>query len=163
VLNIDLATSSLERLDILDHRTSSLASESAIIRGSVSNVEQQAGEILQVQTNLKYQKACEWLSAPNPIIEYSKALKDHYPGTISWFVNSEETFKSWKTLSRSTYWIRGKPGCGKTVLSSVIISHLKEKVLPIDNGSLAYFFFNTNDRPKTKVEGLVRSLAFQPS
>ncbi|EPE28002.1 Ankyrin repeat-containing protein [Glarea lozoyensis ATCC 20868] len=161
VLNIDLTASALERLEILDNRTSSLVSESASIRGSVSNVERQAGEILQVQTDSKYQKACEWLSAPNPIIEYSKALKDHHPGTISWFVNSEETFESWKTLSRSTYWIHGKPGCGKTVLSAVIISHLKENVLPINNGSLAYFFFNTNDRPKTKVEGLVRSLAFQ--
>lgn len=47
------------------------------------------------------------------------------------------------------------------MLSAVIIRHLKENVVAIENSALAYFFFNFNDKAKTKVDKLVRSLVLQ--
>lgn len=161
VLKIDLVTSSLEKLEILDQRTSSLASDSAVIRASAEHNVQQASEILQCQQEQKYQKACKWLSAPSPFIDYNRAIREHHPGTGLWFLDCNEQFASWKTSFKSAYWIHGKPGCGKTVLSAVIIRHLKESVVAIENTTLAYFFFNFNDKAKTKVDKLVRSLVLQ--
>ncbi|CAO2649247.1 Nn.00g066320.m01.CDS01 [Neocucurbitaria sp. VM-36] len=161
-LNIDIASASLEKLDALEHRTASLASDSLVIRSTLDHSAQQTGQILQAQRDLEYEKACAWLAASNPFIEYIKALNEHHPGTGSWFLESE-IFQSWETSPGRTCWIHGKPGCGKTVLSSVIVRQLKDHVLRSTNSALAYFFFNFNDKTKTKVHKVIRSLILQIS
>jgi Cdc6-like AAA superfamily ATPase len=55
-------------------------------------------------------------------------------------------------------WLHGIPGCGKTILSSTIISHLEESSL---TQPLLYFYFDFNDPGKQTLENLVRALVNQ--
>ncbi|RHZ74957.1 hypothetical protein CDV55_109120 [Aspergillus turcosus] len=159
-LNIDLATSSLEKLEIIDGRTDNLVSECSLIRQTVTSISRQGNEIVRSECDAMYQRACEWLSAPNPFIDYTRAINEHHPGTGSWFLEDEQ-FLNWTRSTNSFYWIFGKPGCGKTVLSALIIRHLKECILNAEKALTGFFFFNTNDKPKTKVDKLLRSLTLQ--
>ncbi|THX46709.1 Pfs, NACHT and ankyrin domain protein [Aureobasidium pullulans] len=62
----------------------------------------------------------QWLSAPDPSIDYHEALEKRHDGTGLWFLESD-VFLDWKTRPHSFLWLCGIPGCGKTVLSSSLI------------------------------------------
>ncbi|PSN67501.1 hypothetical protein BS50DRAFT_393364 [Corynespora cassiicola Philippines] len=83
------------------------------------------------------QEIQNWLQPP---VHYQDAMEKSFAsresGTCDWIYNSS-TFQTWLNqedssvfhqkppmLSRSVFWIRGNPGCGKTVLASSIIQHL---------------------------------------
>ncbi|KAH0372123.1 purine and uridine phosphorylase, partial [Aureobasidium melanogenum] len=66
----------------------------------------------------------DWLSAPDPSTNYTNALEKRHPDTGLWFIDGE-AFERWKGQPNSFLWLHGIPGCGKTVLSSTIIQHLK--------------------------------------
>ena len=102
-----------------------------------------------------------WLSAPDPSINYENALGSRQHGTGLWFLNSEE-YIEWKTNNPSPIWLYGIPGCGKSVLASGIIHDL----LQLDEQRVGkivviYFFFNFSDEEKQKPHMMLRSLVNQ--
>ena len=50
--------------------------------------------------------AVEWLSPPDPSMNYNSAREMRHKGTTTWFVESS-TYKYWKK-SGSLFWIHGK-------------------------------------------------------
>ncbi|KAI4723935.1 hypothetical protein E4T49_08334 [Aureobasidium sp. EXF-10728] len=98
-----------------------------------------------------------WLSAPEPSTNHNKALEQHYDGTGLWFIQGP-VFREWKKQTDSFLWLYGIPGCGKTVLSSTIIRHLKQNATcqPV-----LYFYFDFNDECKQSLDDLLRSLIEQ--
>ena len=52
------------------------------------------------------QEAVNWLSPPDPSVNYYIARDTHHKGTTKWFIESS-TFKDWKK-SGSLLWIHGK-------------------------------------------------------
>ncbi|CAD0088333.1 unnamed protein product [Aureobasidium mustum] len=100
----------------------------------------------------------DWLSAPDPSTNYSTALETRHEGTGVWFTHGE-AFERWKRQPNSFLWLHGIPGCGKTVLSSTIIEHLKSDIKP--NQPLLYFYFAFNDQNKQTLENMLRSLTNQ--
>lgn len=107
----------------------------------------------------QFRKINDWLSPPDPSTNFVKAQKMHYEGTGLWFLESE-LFQQWKSGSRQHLWLYGIPGCGKTVLSSTIIDHLRHN----QEGSSTLvldFFFDFSDTRKQSVDQLVRSLVAQ--
>ncbi|CAI0648056.1 unnamed protein product [Colletotrichum noveboracense] len=106
------------------------------------------------------EKMYTWLSAPDPSVNYHTALSQRHAGTCNWFLHSEQ-YDRWKTESVSSLWIYGGPGCGKTILSSVIISDLK--AFEDDTQHLLFFFFSFTDSKKQSQDGALRSLASQLS
>jgi hypothetical protein len=52
------------------------------------------------------QQAEEWLSPPDPSVNYYVARDAHHEGTTTWFIESS-TFNDWKE-SGSLLWIHGK-------------------------------------------------------
>jgi hypothetical protein len=101
----------------------------------------------------------QWLSAPDPAVNYQKALKQRQHGTGLWFLEGER-YASWKMDATSFLWLYGIPGCGKTILSSTILQNL----LDCDNDSrhvTAYFYFDFNDVQKQYAEPMLRSLVCQ--
>ncbi|KAH9226898.1 hypothetical protein K456DRAFT_1754459 [Colletotrichum gloeosporioides 23] len=106
------------------------------------------------------EKMYTWLSAPDPSVNYHTALSQRHAGTCNWFLHSEQ-YDRWKTESVSSLWIYGGPGCGKTILSSVIISDLK--AFEDDTQHLLFFFFSFTDSKKQSLDGALRSLASQLS
>lgn len=97
-----------------------------------------------------------WLSPPEPLINHNKARRQHYEGTGSWFLQSE-SFRIWNSQRNSFLWLYGKPGCGKTVISSTIIRHLER----LSIGPLLYFYFDFANAEKQTLRGAVCSLITQ--
>jgi Cdc6-like AAA superfamily ATPase len=100
----------------------------------------------------------DWLSAADPFVNYANALAKRHKETGLWFTEGQ-TFADWKKQSRSFFWLHGIPGCGKTVLSSTIIEHLKSTTT--SSQVLLYFYFDFNDTKKQSLESMLRSLINQ--
>ncbi|KAI4727064.1 Pfs, NACHT and ankyrin domain protein [Aureobasidium sp. EXF-10728] len=100
----------------------------------------------------------DWLSAPDPRSNYTDALRKRHERTGLWFLDGE-VFTKWKRQTGSFLWLHGIPGCGKTILSSTIIEHLKKDTT--SGQVLLYFYFSFNDPRKQSFEDMVRSLVSQ--
>lgn len=71
----------------------------------------------------------------------------------------------WKSSGKSSLWLYGSAGCGKTVLSSSIIETLLEsRTASIDStrhSTVLYFYFDFNDVNKQSLDAALRSLIHQ--
>lgn len=85
--------------------------------------------------------------------------------TCSWFT-SGNSFQAWRdnqgidghadTAVSSIFLIEAEPGAGKSVLASQVIKNLQAL-----NRDCSYYFFDSQDRQKSTLRRLFRSLAFQ--
>jgi nucleoside phosphorylase len=117
------------------------------------------GQVEQLDPEMpeKQSRIFEWLSAPDPSTNHTKALNKHHGGTGLWFIQGD-TFNEWKRLPGSFLWLHGISGCGKTVLTSTIIEHLlRETTCQV----LLYFYFDSNDTYKRSLDSLLRSFVIQ--
>ncbi|KAJ7439220.1 ankyrin repeat-containing domain protein [Mycena latifolia] len=64
----------------------------------------------------------EWLQPPNPP-RHGPPTEPACPGTGTWFLESD-VYLRWRTNVPSVLWCRGKPGVGKSILSSVVLQDL---------------------------------------
>ncbi|KAL1850813.1 hypothetical protein Plec18167_002552 [Paecilomyces lecythidis] len=100
-----------------------------------------------------------WMSAPNISTNLNNAVTKRFPGTGSWLLDCE-AFQQWKSGDRRALCIFGKPGCGKTILSSTIIEHLHAEA--DQSGEVVLeFFFDFQDINKQSVDKMARSLILQ--
>lgn len=107
-------------------------------------------------------KIHRWLSAPDPWLNYKKALKERQAGTGTWFTESKQ-YVHWKTEPDSFLWLHGIPGCGKTILSSTIIEDVFYHCHHDPTKAVVYFYFDFNDDEKQQPEKMIRSLITQLS
>ena len=102
----------------------------------------------------------------NPQDTFDKIKKERLPGTGDWICD-ESLFKSWVNKTIPVLWISGIPGAGKSFLSSVMISYLKEQFPSgVHNGaqvSVGYFFFKDSNPRMRSFHQALRDLAFQIS
>lgn len=113
--------------------------------------------VQNLQTSAHFEDIIKWLSAPDPSINFNKARELHQSGTGQWLLDSPK-YRSWKVDTGSFLWLYGRPGCGKTILSSTIIANLKEDMT---SQTLLYFYFNFTDVEKRSTDKAVRSLIEQ--
>jgi len=79
-------------------------------------------------------------------------------GSCEWVLEYETfaTFLASNSKKSQIFWCTGRPGCGKSVLSSFIIQHL------MDNDSrVAFYFFRFGDHLKNNISILLMSIAYQ--
>lgn len=57
----------------------------------------------------------------------------------------------------------GIPGCGKTILCSTVIEHVRDLSKQRDNFGFAYFYFDFNDERKQTVDGFLSFVLMQLS
>ncbi|KAJ9269877.1 hypothetical protein DTO212C5_4051 [Paecilomyces variotii] len=100
-----------------------------------------------------------WMSAPDVSTNLNDAISKRFQGTGSWLLNCK-SFQEWKFGSKRALCIFGKPGCGKTILSSTVIEHLHAEA---DQSSevVLEFFFDFRDINKQTVDKMTRSLIMQ--
>lgn len=103
-------------------------------------------------------KIDSWLLPPDPSTNLNKATEQRHASSGSWLLKST-AFAEWKAKKNSFLWLHGKPGCGKTVLSSTVISYLKRSIQP--SQPVIYFFFDFADTSKQSFEKMIRSLISQ--
>ncbi|KAH9178027.1 hypothetical protein EDB89DRAFT_1299113 [Lactarius sanguifluus] len=101
-----------------------------------------------------------WISPPDPSINYNTACGAHHKGTAAWLTRGD-AFKAWRAHG-CLLWVHGKPGSGKSILSSVIIRDT-ENVCNAGFASMAYFYFDFKDTGKQDSHALLSSLLIQLS
>ena len=91
-------------------------------------------------------------------------IKPNHVKTCKWLLESKE-FSDWLDLDKLSehhgfFWIKGKPGCGKSTLTKFAFMEIKKKTSP--NTTLLSFFFNARGSPlERSTSGLYRSLLVQ--
>lgn len=105
-----------------------------------------------------------WLSPANPYINLKRALETRHAGSGAWFLQDEQ-YLQWKSPLKSSLWLHGLAGCGKTVLVSSIIENLQRDIganrCASSGPILLYFFFDFRDKKKQSLEDMARTLAHQ--
>jgi ankyrin repeat protein len=92
-----------------------------------------------------------------------ESIKPSLARTCKWLLTSAQ-FTDWLDPAKihdhhGFFWIRGKPGCGKSTLTKFAFQHLKKMKT---NGSTLSFFFNARgDKLEKSTIGLYRSLLVQ--
>ncbi|KAH9016474.1 hypothetical protein EDB84DRAFT_1630582 [Lactarius hengduanensis] len=104
-------------------------------------------DVEEIKWDQRGQDVQRWFSPPDPSVNYNTARESYHEGTARWFVEGS-LFKEWELVG-SLLWIHGKPGSGKSILSSVIIKHVLS-LRDAGHASLAYFFFDFRDKDKSK-------------
>ncbi|KAJ5357654.1 hypothetical protein N7541_004812 [Penicillium brevicompactum] len=80
-----------------------------------------------------------WLSptdSDTPASEYKKHLNSHAAGTGEWILETEQ-YRQWSESKVGNLWIRGIPGCGKSVVAASFISRFRR----LQDGPVLFFFF----------------------
>jgi len=152
----DLVTKSNQDLESIMRLTDTLHRDVEITRDAAVSVNR---EFQRVEMDNEVKSVLQWLSAPDPSTNYDRARRSRKAGTSSWLIESE-IYRRWKGEG-SMVWLYGKPGCGKTVLSSIIVGDIHAECQSTTNSALAYFYFDFNDARKQLSENMVRSLIAQ--
>jgi hypothetical protein len=104
----------------------------------------------------------QWLETTDPNSNHNRACSSHKSGTGDWFTKGQ-SYRTWLAKPNSFFWLNGKAGCGKTVLSSTII---ESTILHCDENEgcvMAYFYFSFTDSEKQKSSSMLSSLLAQLS
>lgn len=95
-------------------------------------------------------------------------IEQQYSGTLDWIFQKEKLgFTQWLKNGAGLYWIRGKPGSGKSTLMKFLSSskeigeHLKSARPRIRTISGWYFFYSRGSYVQKSLEGLRRSILYQ--
>ncbi|KAI5844036.1 hypothetical protein DFP73DRAFT_75435 [Morchella snyderi] len=120
------------------------------------------GGIIEARQNYNKEQflaATKWLFCTNPQIQQEKNQERHLQKTCDWLFGIPE-FRTWfGSKYSSRICIQGIPGSGKSMLSSVVIGHLKDHVLPEE--SIIYFFCKENDTDRDNPLSILRTFIFQ--
>jgi ankyrin repeat protein len=123
-------------------------------------MQQKTSDVDQVKRNQLRENIRQWLSPPDTATNHNIACNTHHKKTASWFCQGS-IYREWKSTG-SLLWVHGKPGSGKTVLSSTVIQDI-ETTCKAGNASMAYFYFDFRDANKQGLRNLLCSLITQLS
>ncbi|KAH9009290.1 hypothetical protein EDB85DRAFT_1435821 [Lactarius pseudohatsudake] len=123
-------------------------------------IQQVTNQVIDINRNELRKDLRRWVAPPDPSVNFNTASGAHHEGTAAWCTEGI-TLADWKA-SGSLLWIHGKPGSGKSILSSAIVRDIKSMS---DAGSafLAYFYFDFKDTTKQDLRALLSSLLVQLS
>ncbi|KAG8625122.1 hypothetical protein KVT40_006873 [Elsinoe batatas] len=129
----------------------------------ISQVQSQSNRVeqrLDMETQGKQDAKCrKWLNPVDPSTNDNAASSKRSGTSGEWLLRSRE-FREWRSSSSKTFlWLHGISGCGKTVLSSTIISHLRDS--NVGHGNVLFFYFDFADSDKQTLEAAIRSLLIQ--
>ena len=104
----------------------------------------------------------KWLNVTDPSVNHNAARLKHEPTTGDWLLESE-IFTTWKESQKSSLWLYGKPGAGKTILCSTLIEYVKSLCAGDSIDRYAYYYFDFSDAQKQTASNMLRSLISQLS
>ncbi|KAG7409461.1 Vegetative incompatibility protein HET-E-1 [Fusarium oxysporum f. sp. rapae] len=91
----------------------------------IKDIKAASEEIRSILTGEQRHRVYNWLTStdPSPIHNRSRKLYEH--GTGSWMLRSQH-WTDWLASSTQCLWVRGIPGCGKTILASWLIGNVQD-------------------------------------
>ncbi|CAN9162491.1 unnamed protein product [Alternaria alternata] len=160
LLSIDTNVSSSVKLDTIENHVLTFGSKIDAVSRDLETIGAQIHSVdsnvlsmdpkldgLKSQLELEFKdsqryRILNWLDPPDVSTAHGLAIEKRHPETGKWFLDGSD-FMTWKHQSGSRLWLYGNSGCGKTILSSAIIEHLREHLQPLDQQqgrpNLAYF------------------------
>lgn len=111
-----------------------------------------------LQMDRHTEKVVRWLAAPDCSSNFSKALETRHAGSGRKLMETAAYIR-WRKNPGSFLWLNGIPGCGKTILASIVIEALQTDPKCAQN-PLYYFFDFTVAKTQT-FNSAIRSLAAQ--
>ena len=96
----------------------------------------------------------QWLRSVNTDIDFDMNHRNRQAGTCDWIFR-RGAFKDWvrPSLKSKILWIHGKPGSGKSVMSTRMIQYLAEEAMR----TLAFFYCVSEDELKRDPYAIIRS------
>jgi len=160
VLHLDIATTTQHMVDSVTIDTSTIIGQNVALATSITQVSNQAQQILALQQSGQFRKILRWLNAPDPAVNHVAAQRKREALTGSWLLQSSQ-YRRWKAGDFHHLWLCGKAGSGKTVLCSTVIDDVRAYCESGGNAMLAMFFFTFSDDRKQSYEDLLCSLVAQ--
>ncbi|KAK8061156.1 hypothetical protein PG997_015377 [Apiospora hydei] len=104
--------------------------------------------------------ALNWLTPVNYGPQHSEYLRRRQPGTGQWFLMSKE-YRQWLSSRGKTLFCHGMPGAGKTILASIIVNDLEQRLRGIYSATVVYVYLNFNRKDEQTIECLMSSFLKQ--
>ena len=105
-------------------------------------------------------KIIRWLQYTDPSTNHNAACERREPLTGNWLLQSDD-FAKWEREPKQLLWLHGIPGCGKTILSSTVVEHIKATCKKDSQCQYIFYYFDFSDSKKQGVAGLLRSVLVQ--
>ncbi|KAM7184137.1 hypothetical protein V8F20_012346 [Naviculisporaceae sp. PSN 640] len=100
----------------------------------------------------------DWLGVRDDVEDDLSVVQEvRVAETCQWFLG-KESYRNWKHMTSEApiFWLSGKPGTGKSVISGAVIDDFQRSDI-----RCAYYFFKHSDKHKSKLSTCLRSLALQ--
>lgn len=104
----------------------------------------------------QHQKILDWLSPNDYSNEQSDTFVSRQDGTGTWLLKSPE-FGTWVSGTQQTLFCPGIPGAGKTIMSSIVIDHLRNTFRK-DSVSVAFIYCRYKVRMEQTPSNILSSL-----
>ena len=127
----------------------------SIIDNNRTHAEQQEMELSNDDYNLIYRSLGPQCSPEDDLAD-AEAIR--LTGSCGWLLG-KKNFLQWRDDVRSClYWISAKPATGKTVMTGMVITHLRSL-----HKDVAFHFFDCRNKSKTTINAFLLSIAWQMS
>jgi hypothetical protein len=141
------------RSRIITNITMLIAFNSRLTRDSVV-------KLVRRQDDQERQTILDWLTPIDYSTQQSDFISKRQEGTGEWLLNSNE-FQAWLHTSKQTFFCPGIPGAGKTIITSIVVNHLRTEFQNDANIGIAYLYCNYQQQQQQKTEDLLSSLLKQ--
>ncbi|KAF3235111.1 hypothetical protein TWF192_001077 [Orbilia oligospora] len=138
-----------------------------LISGIRDQIYEARADIKLIYSNMdkeENRQIISWLSGTDYESIHADYRKRKMSGTGGWITNSTE-FLEWLQGDKQTLFCSGRPGAGKTIITTTVIDWLEEKMLHKDTGDIgiAHIYFNYKRHGEETAEAVIANLLGQLS
>ncbi|KAF2659750.1 ankyrin, partial [Lophiostoma macrostomum CBS 122681] len=109
------------------------------------------------QSTQQQKTILDWLGPLSMSHTHRNILSLRSPGTGTWLIE-DESYKSWaKTPKNQAIWLRGIPGAGKTVLTSIVVENLLHHNQS-DDTAVSFVYCDYNDAAQQTSERILSTI-----
>ncbi|TQV96575.1 hypothetical protein V2A60_003037 [Cordyceps javanica] len=127
------------------------------IRDEVQNMSSQR---VEEKNEEQKKKLLDWLTSDEYRSKQIQVFEKASEYTGRWFLESPE-FQYWLKTAGTALFCHGIPGAGKTVMTSIVVEHLRAWKRETPGICIAYIYFDCNSRDNQTLRQLMESLLHQ--
>ncbi|KAH7028152.1 ankyrin repeat protein [Microdochium trichocladiopsis] len=130
------------------------------VKESTARIEVQIEDIASKHRSDLDENLLDWITPANYGAKQSDHFERHHPDTGLWLLKSE-AMKEWIHRRGHTLFCHGIPGCGKTVLTSIVIEYCRTLMRQKEKIALVWIYCNFRETKVQRTIDLVASLLKQ--
>jgi hypothetical protein len=101
-----------------------------------------------------------WLTPIDYASQHNDFINRRQQGTGQWFLDSAE-FRAWLKNDKQTLFCPGNPGAGKTLITAIVVDHLRSRFRDNPDIGIAYIYCNFQRHDEQKANDMLASLLKQ--